>query len=259
MLNSSELMVEPSLKLEPDEIDHWRLVDQLYLWEAVYIMEDLCPSRARKAIDAYHNRESVQPKGISGLDDGGSPVPHPLGLLRKKIANNKDLLTRAVFSGEISPTTFLGEVHEASISSVELKEWMVKKGIPRSASLSSGRYPVEEEIDRLKAENQRLNSELEQFQAFMNYERPLAQAMLDAFDNFWRYPGTRPRDKKVVSNWLTEKYSGQDFPLLNEKAAQDIAQVLLSAEARKGGRPAMTAVTTGSAKKSNARRSRSKT
>jgi hypothetical protein len=140
MLNSSELMVEPSLKLEPDEIDHWRLVDQLYLWEAVYIMEDLCPSRARKAIDAYHNRESVQPKGISGLDDGGSPVPHPLGLLRKKIANNKDLLTRAVFSGEISPTTFLGEVHEASISSVELKEWMVNKGIPRSASLSSGRY-----------------------------------------------------------------------------------------------------------------------
>jgi hypothetical protein len=245
MLNPSELLVEPSLKLEPDEIDHWKLVDQLYLWEAAYVMEDLCPSRARKAIDAYHNRESVQPNGSSGLDDGGSPVPHPLGLLRKRIANHKDLLTRAVFSGEIAPITFLGEVHEASISSAELKEWMVKKRIPRSVSLSSGRYPLEEEIDRLKTENQRLSSELEQFQAFMNYEKPLAQAMLGAFDKFWRYPAPRPRNKKIVSAWLTATYSPPEYLLLSEKFADDIAKVLMSAEARKGGRPSSTAVTTG--------------
>jgi hypothetical protein len=251
MLNPSELLVEASLKLNQDEIDHWKLVDQLYLWEAAYIMEDLSPSRARKAIDGYHNRENAQPTDLSGLDDGGSPAPHPLGLLRRRIANHKDLLTRAVFSGEIAPITFHGEVHEASIRSADLKEWMVKKGISRSTSLSSGRYPIEEEIDRLKTENQRLNTELEQYQAFMNYEKPLAHAMLAAFDKFWRYPADRPGKKEIVFDWLTEKYTHPpEHPLLTEKVAADIAKVLMSAEARNGGRPKGKSAATGGNDKS---------
>lgn len=253
MLNPSELLVEASLKLNQDEIEHWKLVDQLYLWEAAYIMEDLSPSRAKNAIEAYYNRENVQTTDLPGLDDSDPSSLHPLGLLRRRIANHKDLLTRAVFSGEIAPIAFLGEVHEASIRSADLKEWMVKKGIPRSTSLSSGRYPLEEEIDRLKTENQRLNSELERFQAFMNYEKPLAHAILATFDKFWRNPADRPKNKKIVSDWLIASYTPPEGQLLSEKVAAAITNVLLPAKARKGGRPKDESATAGGNGKTSAR------
>lgn len=172
-------------------------------------------------------------------DDSFTEVNLLENLLRH-LAENKEFN-----SAEFVCSTYSNDWCE-SISSAELKEWALKSGYswplpdnPEENATQGNKEIVKEqsqEIERLKAENAELRSQLQDNAqrksavdsddfSIYGHKSELLDILFKVIAEFWADSETPPKNS-VIEQWIETNYPVKDYPYVSKAVRQYIATIL---------------------------------